>query len=170
VSYQQQLRKMGATPGKLALVGVLSLILIAVIAMQMPASVADVPLGRTSTSKSPKIRGIRNDTAAQTEASTIETKTHAWPKVDLAATLAIDPFAKPSWTRKQVLKPSESKSTPSILAELRKQGASIVVIAADGKSAKIGDQNVYIGDILEGYQVTYITTQGVLLNKFEPRY
>lgn len=169
MSYKKQLEKMGATPGKLALIGLLSLVLVGVVAKQLPegtAQTASKPSAPVSTSRKVAQKLSTQDSPEEPER---ENELTPWPEIDLTKTLAIDPFATPAWVAKKEQPTTTPLNVTGVLADLQQQGASIVVITAEDKSATIGEQNVHVGDILEGYRVTDITAQGILLNKYDPR-
>jgi hypothetical protein len=91
VSWKQRLEKAGATPGKLALIGVLSLVLVGVILLQLPSTV-ETTAGTTSI-ESPQQQ--TNSTETDTPTASNENKQpeiRPWPKSDLAKTLANNPF------------------------------------------------------------------------------
>jgi len=169
VSYKKQLEKMGATPGKLAIVGVLTLVLVMVIAKQFPESTpGNTELSRAVVSQAKAEKASTNNlTTNNLTAKKLspESKFPVWPDMNLAETLASDPFATPSWAiRKNPIVVATDNSREELLA-LQEQGASIVVIGKATKSATIGEQKIYIGDLLEGYRVTDITTNGIFLDK-----
>ncbi len=173
MSFQKQLEKMGATPGKLALIGVLVLVLGMVIVKQLPKgtpsgaspSLATASLERSKTEKAGPTKQATSETQA-TETNA-KSKLAPWPELGLKETLTSNPFALPSWAvpKEKSVARTETHEESEELAELLSQGTSIVVIGQGKKSATIGEQKLYVGDILEGYQVTDITTQGVVLNK-----
>ena len=94
---------------------------------------------------------------------------------------AFDPLTAPSWyVDAAQVEPSEEEDDPSLasaedaaraaaLATLQQAGATMVLIVNGERIATIGDQSVRIGDNIEGYQVTDITDQGVVLTRPKPR-
>lgn len=165
---KQQLEKMGATPSKLALIGILSVVLVGVIVMQLPDENAASTVANDAPSRAPSGAQARQQvsTPANVTIANKETKElQPWPQADLSELLSNDPFALPTWAVQE--KEAAAKQQPSELVELQKQGASIVMITKDGKTATIGDQKVRIGDVLKGYRITDITTQGIVLDKLE---
>lgn len=167
---KQQLEKMGATPGKLALVGILSLVLVGVIVMQLPKSNPSPVATQAAPSRAPSRAKAKQPVSTPANATVANKQTREpqpWPQTDLSELLSRDPFALPTWAVQE--KEAAAKQQPSELVELQKQGASIVMITKDGKSATIGDQKVSVGDVLEGYRITDITSQGIILDKLETR-
>lgn len=170
--YQKQLDKLGVTPGKLALIGVLAIVLVMVVVKQLPESanktVCTAPT--VASQQLAKAANVRPETSStKPEDTYAEHELPTWPKIDLMETLASNPFAQPSWFVLEKRAAIDPHVEARELAELQEQGASIVVIAEGQKSARIGDQKYRIGDILEGYQVTDITTRGIILDKLDPR-
>ena len=168
--HMQTKDKLGATRGKLALVGLLALTLVGVVVKQLPES----PPERASleqTSAQAKGNSETSLASADSENRTLlitdkgREQSPLWPESNLAETLANNPFALPSWAKQEKLVEVEESSQTSDLAELQEQGATIVVIANGEKSATIGENRYFVGDVLAGFRVTDITTQGILLDK-----
>lgn len=158
--------KLGATPGKLALIAVLSIVLIVVVVQQFPGR-GSMQTPASSSKATVQSKAVDNssvpDTGKQTNIS--EKASRPWPQPDLPSLVTSDPFVIPDWAKENRV--SNVAQQPARLQELQEQGASIVVIAAEEKSARIGEQRVSVGDVVEGYRITDITTRGVILNKLE---
>lgn len=109
------MKRIGATPGKLALVGVLAVVLATVVVGQLPdSSVAATPAAaglRTTlpdSSNPPKIANQQQTTSSQSKLHTkpsittrnAKKKTSeppTWPDLSLETVVAFDPFAAPPW-------------------------------------------------------------------------
>lgn len=175
MSYKKRLEKMGVTPGKLALVGVLTLVLVMVIAKQFPESTPENTKLSPAVVSQPQAKAEKASTNNLTtnsltaKKSSPESNFPVWPEIDLSETLASDPFATPSWAIQKEPIVVATDSGPDEFLALQEQGASIVVIGKGTKSATIGEQKLFIGDILEGYRVTDITTNGIFLDKLTPQ-
>jgi len=165
MTHKKQLDKIGATPGKLALMGVLALALVVVIVKQLPKGAAD-DLG-TVAAASQQAATQQASSANPSASPETQKELPPWPEISLTETFASDPFAPPAWVDQEEPAAPVADKGPDRLAELQKQGASIVVIADGRKSARIGEEKFGVGDILDGYQVSDITTQGILLNKLD---
>ena len=50
-----------------------------------------------------------------------------------------------------------------VLEELKKQHSKIIVISHEDRIATIGELSFRVGDMIEGFQVTAITTDGIVL-------
>jgi len=175
VSTRQQLEKMGATPGKLALMGVLAIVLVMILVKQLPKSAPDSsvaalqpPAVVDQAAKTGRASPVVTTSALTTDALE-KSGFPVWPVFHLSKTLTNNPFAPPDWFAPEEPVAIATNTDPGELSELQAQGTSIVVIAEGQKSATIGDQRYRIGDILEGYQVTDITTRGIVLHKLNPR-
>ncbi len=162
---------MGATPGKLALVGVLIVVLALVIVKQLPeGKPGNIAAQQAKKQKTSSTQAVVTTTKKQG-------KLAPWPEMKLSETLTSNPFAPPSWDVEKHKKNAvvATSDAPGELAALKEQGASIVVISQAGekgkekKTATIGETKYQVGDILEGYQITDITTRGIHLNKLDPR-
>ncbi len=166
VNFKKRLEKSGATPGKLALIGVLSLVLVAVIVGQLPESSHNSP--QSASVVPPQTANQEENATSLVQVTPAKDKVSAWPEVSLELALENDPFQRPSWIQREQPVPDPTESVPrenqTELAELRKQGASIVVIGQQQRSATIGEQEYFVGDLLEGYRVKDITPQGILLD------
>ena len=163
---QPQKNKLGATPGKLALVGVLAVVLVLVIMAQMPTDSAPVNLSLNRVAVDSQVAPVNKNEkkiAADKSDSKPQQEAREWPRKNLATALAHDPFALPTWKdRPEAL---ANNNSPGLLATLQEQGASILMIGTTEKSATIGDQRVQVGDILDGYKITDITDEGIVLDK-----
>jgi hypothetical protein len=153
---------------------VLAAVLVVVIVGQLPPGVENQPAEQnlSSTALPAQSRPQSAEATRPTDAGASEDnqlKLIAWPEISLQATLANDPFALPAWAAPHEQEAAVTSQEPDQLAEYQKQGASIVVITASQKSATIGEQRVRVGDILAGYKVSDITTDGILVDKLEVR-
>ncbi len=175
---------MGATPGKLALVGVLAVVLLVVLVGQLSDSKSTPQLANRRTpllnqsSRSAKLNPqltIQSNSSTDFREQSSEPPT--WPDLSLETIVAFDPFATPPWLSSattagptddsQLSEASRQAQKAEALKQLQEQGTTIVVIASDGKRATIGEQTVRIGDHIEGFVITDITKQGVVLSEFE---
>ena len=163
-------QKLGATPAKLALVAVLGIVLLAVVVPQLGGGHSTV----SETTKVKPRKKLPNRVAAKTEAPKKQTTPEIrpvqnWPELSLKQATKFDPLASPAW---YVVEQEEdnhqlARTAENIKAiqELEKQGTKIIVISNRERTATIGDQQVKIGDMIEGFRVSDITTQGVVLTE-----
>lgn len=177
--------RIGATRGKLALVGVLAVVLVVVIVIQLPgtSNIDDVPTAPIS--EMPGWEGDVNTNAASVPSVTptppVEKPPRKWPELSMEVIVACDPLAAPPWyldaiALDQSKEQSDGKSASAegvadspALADLQEAGATIVLIADGERIATIGERQIRIGDRIDGYQVSDITDQGVILTKSKSR-
>ena len=166
-------KRAGASKGKLALVGVLCLVMAAVWGNALMGSGKPASVARQNRKPTPRPIGATPQPAATTN-QTSNQQLADWPEMALASAVLNDPFAKPSWAIAD--EPTQTStasgrrrtdSTAAVRETLAEQGASMIVIAGDKKIATIGELEVRIGDTVAGYEVVDITPNGVVLD--EPR-
>jgi len=180
---------------KLVLIGVLAVILIAVIAFQLAGSSSTTaratankgkqrnpgnpPANTPATPPTRQPQPNRSNQAAQTSQPENTTR-RSWPSYALESVLAHDPFAAPGWTRTSeeidaaVAAPTTDSEVETVvntdailLAELKTQGVSMVMITEGKKVAKVGDKELREGDKIGGFVVKEINRQGVVLRDAE---
>ena len=167
--------RIGASRGKLALVGVLSIVLVVVIVVQLPDS--------QPTGQSAKTKEIATSQAPQGETKVVaqtvsdeQDPPREWPKLSLDVIADADPFAWPTWYQAAassgpLSEPNDRTEAQTEVADkqkledLQKTGAAIVLITGDARIATIGDKRLRVGDRIEGYEVSEITSKGVILTK-----
>jgi Sec-independent protein translocase protein TatA len=177
----------GATRGKLALVGVLAVVLVVVIVVQLPGPSNVDKAATTAVSSLAELDKVDNDKAEsnsetkQTKKTRIDTPPRQWPELSMDTIIAFDPLTAPSWyVAAARVEPTKEQDDPSLaaaeddaraaaLATLQQTGTTIVLIANGERIATIGDQSVRIGDSIEGFQVSDITDQGVILTRPGPK-
>lgn len=177
--------RFGASRGKLALVGVLVVVLVTVIVMQLPSSTNNDNLPTAAVSDLPGWEGDASANAASgppaPQTAPVEKPPRKWPELSMEVIVACDPLAAPTWyldalqldqSKEQsdgnLVSTEESPDEPA-LADLQQAGTTIVLIAGGERIATIGERQLRIGDRIEGYQVSDITDQGVILTKSRSR-
>lgn len=166
----------GATRGQLALIGILSVVLVIVIVAQLPdASDNATP----SLSKKPRRTPRRNVVATSSEKNAVDehAATYEWPDYQVDKVAQFDPLAPPEWYRGavevHVRQPEVAQAKEVVekleLEDLQKSGANIVLIDGKQRIATVGEQTIRVGDKIDGYQVSEITDQGVVLTKSRSR-
>jgi hypothetical protein len=179
--------RIGVTRGKLALVGVLAVVLVVVIVVQLPGPASVDKAATTAITSLGELEQVDNDKGEsnsetnQANKNRIDTRPRQWPKLSIDTIIAFDPLVTPSWyvaaaqvepTNEQddlSLAEAEDNARAAALATLQQTGASIVLIANGERIATIGEQSVRIGDSIQGFQVSDITDQGVILTRPKPR-
>jgi len=191
---------MGATPGKLALVGLLAVVLALVVVGQLPDSATTQQaarrprtplLNQTNHPTNPRqrpniqqqtIQSQPNPNQSNSSTNTKEKSSEppTWPDLPIEEIVAFDPFATPPWLSSATAAAQAGPADGSLLTEaarraqkanalkkLQDQGTTIVVITSDDKRATIGNQTVRVGDHIEGFVITDITREGIVLSEFE---
>jgi len=162
---QPQKNKLGVTRGKLALVAVLSVVLVVVIVQQLPEGAAQ-PDETAAAAAELRPTNTKSEAAIATSNAKSNADMRPWPTSDVATAIANDPFALPEWVDRPE---AVQNDNANLLADLQEQGASIVMIGTGEKSARVGDHRVRVGDVLDGYRITDITDQGIVLDKLDNR-
>ncbi len=177
--------KKAVTPRQLVLIGVLSVILVAVLIGQFggasngtkaadAGSTAGKPAAAPALNAAPKPATSSATPAA--ESAQAKPAAPAWPKLTADAAAQYDPFAVPDALTRQlagarkgpdVKKPIPSapakKSNAGVVAALRSKGIAAVLWSERGAAAVIGNRTMRVGDVVEGHRVVSIDPQGVLL-------
>lgn len=171
--------RIGATPGKLLLVAMLAIVLVAAWMYQVGgSSTAGTPPGPRETRRKPGLPEKPPVAGAQGGAERCETAVVR--KISLEEALRHDPFALAGPLAQTVAAATaESKNSGKPLGEVddperrvkqaisavRSKGVKMVVLGRDENLALVGDRPVRVGEMLEGLQVTSITPQGITLSE-----
>lgn len=166
----------GATRSQLALIGVLSLVLVGVIVAQLPDSLPK-PERRARAQARPTVPSALPEETKSDPKPQKEKPKPDWPAFSPSEVARRDPFAMPAWYRDiQSLSVQENETVTEpeveqklVLKELQETGAAIVLIADSMRIAEVGDQQVRVGDKIDGYEVSDITPSGVILTKSKSR-
>ena len=171
--------RIGASRGKLALVGLLAVVLVVVIVAQLPSSNSDdLPTAPVSMMPEPEAAAESASAPSSSEKTSVE-PSRKWPELSMDTIVAFDPLAAPSWylaathveqsneneQDDPTLASAEDRASSAALKALQQAGTTIVLMANGEKIATIGEQQFRIGDRIEGYLVSDITDQGVILTK-----
>lgn len=185
---QKWQEKIGVTPGKLALVAVLAVVLVTVIYQQMPP--ADQVSTAEPTEQVPKsesrssAKGLARPALATSqdvrkkEAAKQEKE---WPKIQLENAIAFDPFSRPdalkpdhkerpgddvTATNEELVKrQAVRRNREQALALVRQQGVQMVLYDQQERIAVVGDRVVRIGEELQGFRVVAIDDEGITLSE-----
>lgn len=179
----------GATPAKLALIGVLGVVLIVILYVQfgrtseqLPPVAADAPSARQPDVGRPEAgRKLDQEVAAVLRDGINTTGFDKWRPPDLAAVVQHDPFALPAAfpQPRQIdaegalaeLSDQGEEAVASLeqqvqqsraeLETLRHLGVQVVIRQSDGYVAMIGDRTIRVGDEINGFTVIAIDSDGV---------
>jgi hypothetical protein len=185
--------KGGATPGKLALIAVLAVVLVGVLVYQFSGSEEPPPprkhpnVGRPAAARpaagSTRVAAGGTRVAAPKPDHTVVPKTdRQWPKIALEEVLQHDPFALPTALQPPAPKkpavavasqaPDKARQAEvrrqreQALAAIRAQGVQMVFVGKEKRVAIIGDRRVRVGDVFDGFRVTDIGSDGVTLSEY----
>lgn len=186
--------KRGVTPGKLILIGVLAVILVAVLYIQFGGSSSAAPRkSRPSTASrttgarralsARAVKPEQGDEVKEEEAPAL-VDAAAWKEPNLATVIAYDPFALPTrFPQPQVVAKGAAKSGPEggkptidptaraleesrqRLEEMRQLGVKVILKEDSQYVALVGDQTIRVGDEINGFTVTAITPSGVRVER-----
>ena len=169
-------KKGGATRGQLALIGILAIVLVGVIVVQLPDSSEEPAASSSVNRRRPKRSSA---VAASVENNQVDKRAESreWPEYDADKLAQFDPLAAPRWYQDAIEVQANQPATVQVkevveeleLEELQKSGTSIVLIDGKQRIATVGEQRIQVGDKIDGYQVSEITDQGVVLTKSRSR-
>ena len=179
--------KVGATPGKLVLIAVLAVVFVSVLLLQFTASEdPPAPQANAEESSGSDTRSTENGTSVPTsppDNGDVPKQARQRPKIALEEVLRHDPFAVPASLLPPPTKPSSASTVREVpdqarqqelqrqreqaLATVRAQGIQMVFVGKAGQAAIIGDRRIRVGDVLEGFRVTHIDSDGVTLSEQE---
>lgn len=105
-----------------------------------------------------------------------------WPKLTLQQAWEHDPFAPPPALAKKVEQAAEDQAAQkrqretaqrrqeqeTALAALRAKGTTVVLRGPQGNAALMGNRTVRPGDVVDGFRVVSIDSDGVLLAPANP--
>ncbi len=172
---QDWMTRVGATPGKLALIAVLGVILTYVVVSQLPSRLpapAEL-ITPTAGSETAPAALAKADPASESRESLPEVK--PWPRPNLRLATTHDPFATPAWARSAVTSAelnlpqadSSSREQADAIAELRQLGAAVIVEVDGEPLALVGNHQLRVGDRVRGFRVEEITASGIVLTSEE---
>lgn len=174
------MRRIGATPAKLATVVVLAAVLAGLIVLQSGAYTESAATPQTEAGRehAPKLPLRTAKRAAVATPATRLRKPDAptWSTIALEEILAHDPFAVPAALVPKV--PSEDdpareadekaedrqRQREQAIAAVRQQGVEMVLLAGSEPVAVVGGRLVRVGDELEGFRVVSISSSGLTLS------
>lgn len=170
--------RIGATPGKLALIAVLAVILVAAIILQFSGDATPANASSTIPQRDRRrpTRNVRRPNQPVAPSKITETLREVqWPRFSVDEVLVTDPFAPPESMRGVRALIQSGAAAPvasdnefdlgrqAVLAEIRERKVRAIVSDGRRQAAWIGDQFVRVGDLIEGFRVTDIGTDGVTL-------
>jgi hypothetical protein len=164
--------RIGATRGKLALIGVLAVVLVYVLASNFRGSTEKLTR-RPSPHRSRAaeiVASRRAMTPAPAPTSTSPFGDFAadadWPEPSLDKLTSFDPLAAPPWMAvgEQGAVAADDPGAKS-LEQLQQSGNAIIFVAGSQRVARIGSQDYHVGDMVGKLQITDISSQGIVLSE-----
>ena len=172
--------QVGATPGKIALIGVLSIGLVGVIAKNWFGSSEPEEESATTESHITAAAATAPTMAVTPPAVSTGSSANAtaadnpfgefvadddWPEAPLDEVIKYDPFATAHWaTAAEAGGQAGDVVSEKQISELLAAKDAIIFMAGDTRVARIGKQEFRVGDTIGRYKISDITAQGVVLS------
>ena len=172
----EQLKQYGLTPGKAALMAVLTVGLGVVWGPQFAGMLGGKSKPVAARAPAPTRSVDREAVApAAPRSQTVDAATPA-PQRERPATdigideaVAYDPFAPPGWSpaaRRLAQIDGNQDDDPTELEErfesLRQSGVAMILVSGEGRAAQVGSRTLHVGDELDGFEVVEINDTGVV--------
>jgi hypothetical protein len=165
--------KLGATPGKLALIAVLALMLIGVVAANWP-SAPGAPNDEAETKTARRVpTNLVSTSGQQTPPATPAgpfgefAEDGHWPELPLRQVTSLDPLATAAWAKPPEQSAEGAVRTETQINELLAAKEAIIFVSGDKRIARIGDRQFQVGDRLGRYLISEISPRGVVLSESE---
>lgn len=172
-----QLKALGLTPAKAALIGVLVVAFAAVWGPQLIGGSSKKAARATATaSPSPASRpqpaapaAARAD--AQSAALTPNENDDDAFHRSLTEVADYDPFAAPDWSpaarrvSREIAAVDDTEAVADRFAAIRKSGVAMILVSGQNRAAQVGETTLQVGDVYDGFRVIRIDAAGVA---FEP--
>lgn len=176
------IKQLGVTPGRLSIVVLLAIALVAVLLFQIGGPSAPASMSQCSGEPhgKPRLPETRPSSVAGVQTIRPCPETMLTPKIALEDVIRHDPFAlSGKLAQLASTSTSESKSTKDLhgqpedrkqrvnqaMSTLRNKGVRMVFLGESEQLAIVGDRPVRVGDVLEGLQVISITSRGIMLSE-----
>jgi hypothetical protein len=163
------LKKLGVTPARLALIGVLAVMLLSVLVYQFGTSGGQDKNPAPLASEEPSAEQHAAPQSQSGIASQAPASLAPWPKLPLEQISQHDPFRLPPVLRKELGAGLDSPQSPQaehnqqLLSELTSAGTGMVIVSGGQRIARVGANTLRVGDTIGGYRVWKIDAQGVWL-------
>jgi hypothetical protein len=167
--------RIGATRGKLALVGVLAMVLAGVLVRNFGGGGQE--LAQVDGAAAPRASSTAKATPAGGSEPVPNQKSYNpfgefaadrdWPTISLDKIISFDPLAAPPWAAAAEQAEAAANGEPEAksLEELRTAANAIIFIADGQRVARIGDQEYHVGDRVGRYEITDISSAGIVLSE-----
>lgn len=164
----QRRLQLGATPGKLALIGLLAAVMLAVIASNWSSAPAP-PVAAPAVAAalvSEQLPTPSVTTPAQPAGPFGEfAEDRHWPQKPLDEVTAFDPFAPAKWAVLPAADGPAAAHDEEQINELLAAENAIIFVAGDKRLARIGEHDYQIGDVIGRFRISDISAKGVVLSE-----
>lgn len=164
--------KIGATPAKLAVVGVLAIVLVGVLASNWTGAAAESAAPESSPEDADAEEVIA-ETMPKGAAATSPFGEFAvdeiWPNLPLTIATKFDPLATAAWAAPapDIEAIAERQHGEEQLKELRNAQNAIIITSGERRMARIGEHEFQVGDVVGGFRITDISSAGVVLSEID---
>ncbi|QDS98950.1 hypothetical protein [Adhaeretor mobilis] len=162
--------KIGATPGKLAVVGLLSIVLIFVVFRGAGKNSAVRPRAALAASSlSEVVVNPQGSKPSEERKADVALFKGDWPQIAIDNVVAFDPLGTvlPGDDERAALAGGQQEDTEgdATLAGIKESGSAIVLLSGGEKIARYGTLELRIGDKVGDYRVRDISSEGVVLSE-----
>lgn len=162
----------GATPGKLALVGVLAVVMVIVIASNWPSAAAPPDADATLAAEPPGPGVVATSAVTTNLQEPVPVgpfgefaEDHHWPELSMKEVTAIDPLAVSAWAVPLAAASEQSLDEQEQVEALISGENAIILVSGDKRIARIGDREYQVGDVVGHLQISEISAKGVVLSE-----
>ena len=159
------IKRLGLTPAKLILIGVLAIVLVIVVVIQLPSG-SSAPVA----SEAPIVDSVETPVTSPVDERSTEPAAQAkrqvdWPTLALNEVVRHDPFQLPAHLRPARPQESEPNNPQDRqhLQTLTNAESGMVLMVGDEHVARIGATTLRTGDKIGSYRVSKIDATGVWL-------
>lgn len=162
------MKRMGVTPARLVLVGVLAVVLLVVIVIQWPASSPTLPTTDVSDVKASSDEPAVQEAFTESRDTPVSIPLRSevnWPVLSLEEVVRYDPFQLPIHLRPVhhgEAKPSNPQD-PQILQTLSQAESGMILMVGKEHVARVGAATLRPGDKIGSYRVSKIDATGIWL-------
>jgi hypothetical protein len=172
--------RIGATRGKIAVVGALGAVLVTVLASNFRGAaeepaVASLTADAAATPVAPAAPQAPALAPAATASQSPNRPTTAapfgefaadgdWPAYSLEKLVRFDPFAAPAWMAVTEQSAEDDQDDDQTLKDLQEAQNAIILVTGDQRVARIGSQEYRVGDMVGAYRITDISSAGIVLS------
>jgi hypothetical protein len=169
--------KLGASPGKLLVTGLLGIVFLAVLWYQFGDSGTPSATARRRPRSAARPNDSRPAAELQQGAEFLPPDSIPWDPIPLDEMLAHNPFRLPpalqTATPKQAaaghatdaISTAEAEHRQQVVAQLQTKGVSMVFEQQGQMIAVVGDRQIRVGDVIDGLRVKEITSDGLVLEE-----